>query len=97
MPLENAIRVYITHGETSEIVERLKQLNICLESFFNTVQVLKEKHKSKIFLKDIFKANEFGSFDTYGNLIDGEKGPKIKIIYSYFNNSNLEDFDFILL
>lgn len=97
MALEKVLEVYLNHGESSEIVDKLKEMGVCLESFFNRVQVLKAEHKSKVFFKDIHKATGSAAFDETGNLQTNFSGPHIKVIYSYFNLEGAEQTAFVLL
>ncbi len=97
MALEKVLEVYLNNGESSEVVDKLKEMGVCLESFFNRVQLLKAEHKSKVFFKDIHKAIGSAAFDGAGNLHTNFNGPHIKVIYSYLDPEGAEQTTFVLL
>lgn len=97
MALENALKIYLSRGESSEVIDTLKELGVCLESFFNRVQIIKAGLNSKIYLKDIHKAGVNAGFDETGDFRKDFTGPRIKMIYSYFDESELERTGFILV
>lgn len=97
MALENALKIYLSRGESSEVIDTLKELGVCLESFFNRVQIIKAGLNSKIYLKDIHKAGVNAGFDEVGEFRTDFTGPRIKMTYSYFDESDLERTGFILV
>ncbi len=97
MALEKILEVYLYKGESSELVDKLKELGICLESFFNQVQILKADLNTKVFFKDIHKANGNAAFDENGDLQIDLTGPRIKMIYTYFDNDENEKSGFMLI
>ncbi|MEG1026715.1 MAG: hypothetical protein RSD71_16100 [Flavobacterium sp.] len=97
MALEKISEVYLYKGESSDLVDKLKDLGICLESFFNQVQIVKANLNTKIFFKDLHKANGNAAFDEKGDLRIGLIGPRIKMIYTYFDSDENEKTGFMLI
>lgn len=97
MALENVLKVYLNSGESSEIVEKLKELGVCLEAFFNKVQIVKAGLNSKIYLKDIRKAGESAGFDQSGVYHSNYIGARIKMTYTYFDKNGAEHLGFMLI
>lgn len=97
MALENALKIYLSTGESSEVIDKLKELGVCLESFFNCVQIIKTDLNSKIYLKDIHKAGTSAGFDELGEFRRDFVGPRVKMIYSYFDQSGTDRTGFILV
>lgn len=97
MALEKILEVYLYKGESSDLVDKLKDLSICLESFFNQVQILKADLNTKVFFKDIHKANGNAGFDDKGDLQTDFVGPRIKMIYTYSDSDENEKTGFILI
>lgn len=97
MALENALKIYLSRGESSEVIDTLKQLGVCLENFFNRVQIIKAGLNSKIFLKDIHKAGINAGFDEVGEFRKDFVGPRVKLVYTYFDESGMEHNGFILV
>jgi|GEM_PF-3393415 len=97
MALEKILEVYLNHGESSAVIDQLKEIGVCLESFFNEVQLLKAQINSKVFFKDIYKASGTAAFDENGNLQTNFVGPQIKMIYTYFNAEGEERNGFMLI
>lgn len=97
MALENALKIYLSKGESSEIIEKLKELGVCLESFFNHVQIIKSGLNTKIYFKDIYTAGTNAGFDEVGEFRTNFVGSRIKMVYSYFDGSGMEHTGFILL
>lgn len=97
MALEKALEVYLNNGESSEVIETLKQLGVCLAEFFNQVQFVKAGLNSKIYLKDIHKAIGNAAFDQSGELQVNQEGSNVKLIYTYFDSIGRENTGFILI
>ncbi|MDQ8015259.1 MAG: hypothetical protein REI96_22625 [Flavobacterium nitrogenifigens] len=97
MALEKILEVYLTRGETSDVIVKLKEMNVCLESFFNRVQQIKAYHNSKVYFQDIHKAGGSAAFDSEGNLKNDFQGPQVKMIYTYFDTDGKEQTAFILI
>lgn len=97
MALENALKIYLSRGKSSEVIDTLKELGVCLESFFNRVQIIKVGLNSKIYLKDIHKAGVNAGFDEVGEFRKNFTGPRIKMIYSHINGAGVEQTGFILV
>lgn len=97
MALENVLKVYLQSGETSDIIEKLKELDVCLETFFNRIQIVKADLNSKIYLKDIQKAGESAGFDQLGAFRTNFIGARIKMSYTYFDKNGTEHVGFLLI
>lgn len=97
MALEKILEVYLTRGESSEVIDKLKEMDVCLESFFNQVQAVKAQRNSKVYFKDIYKASGTAAFDNSGNLQIDFNGPQIKMIYTYIDGFGKEQSGFMLI
>lgn len=97
MALENVIKVYLNGGETSEIIEKLKKINVCLEALFNKVQIVKADLNSKIYLSDVVKAGANSGFDEMGVYQTNFIGPRIKLNFTYYDESGVEKTGFMVI
>lgn len=96
MALANILEVYLRNGEPSELIDKLKENDVCLEDFFNKVQLRKTQHDSKLYFRELYKAYEPSGFDEDGNIRMNFVGARLKIVYTYFDNVGVEQTDFIL-
>lgn len=97
MALEYILKSYIDKGEPSDIIDKLKQNDVCLESFFDQVQIHKAQHNSKIFFQELYRITGDGGFGPDGIVQSNVTGYRMKIIYTYFNAEGNQQTDFILL
>jgi len=91
------LKVYGSCDDPSELIEILKQLDVCLENFFEKLQIIKEHHGSLILFRELYKAGEVFGFDDAGTLKMNFNGPRIKITYTYFDHQQIEYDDFMLV
>jgi len=97
MALEHVLKSYLDKGEPSDIIDKLKENNVCLVSFFDQVQIHKAQHNSKIFFQEIYNAVGDAGFGQDGIVQAASKGYQTKIIYTYLNAESEQQTDFILL